>query len=260
MGLFITFIVQYLEKLEIYSFISILLVTLVIIVYSLLLGNLFGHRTFWKLKYRKKSILLVYHQIARKLTNLFSSKINNLTTTTSANNNSDMMMTRFPDPVLLEIFGFLDGYSLIKVAQCSQRSYKLVYKTPYLWTTLFQNTFQSNLLIDFINYLQSIQYRLADTTNIYSIRNYFLCLKKYPLFLLTRNLPNTDTVNVIVRGNVLYIPLDFVEEEHPGGGQIIHHYHMQDATTIFDISNHSEAALSQMNRYIRWSSQRYGVS
>lgn len=245
------FISRFVDQVDFHSVLTTLIVTTIIVIYSLLLGNIFGHGTFWKLKHRKDSILSTYRRIVSDAKSFAISPSKPLLSDTHSVNK----LIRLPDQVLLEILGFLDGCSLMKVALCSNGFRCLAYSRS-LWLALFHNTFEKHLLVDFIQYLQDIQYRPLDT-DIYTIRNYFICLKKYPWFLLTQS-PNT--VNVIVRGDVLYLPYRFVDDEHPGGGNIIHHYHMHDATRIFDISNHSEAALMQMKRYVRWSSRRFCAS
>lgn len=253
------FIRNYFNKFETFSFLSILVVTLIIIVYSFILGNLFGHGTFWKFKHLKNKLLLIYNQLLRYSYLLF---IGSRRRSFRSDTIKIDTLSRLPDPVLLEVLSYLNGYSIMKLTKLSSRFHKLIH-SPFVWTNLYHNTFQKDHWIDFISFLQNSgssssgqdQHRsILDSNNTFSIQNYFIYLKKYPSFLLSQSV---DTVNVIVRGNVLYLPHYFVEEEHPGGGQIIYHYHTQDATKIFDVSNHSEAALSQMSRYIRWSGQRY---
>ena len=186
--------------------------------YSLLISNIFGHRTFWRWQQLDETAPVILKKIPvhRKLARTPSKK---------------RVFDFLDENSILEALFFLSATDLLSISQLSRRHYNLL-QQKHVWINLSRYYFNYGPMFC--------------AEDIISKRMFFTYLKNCPYQIIKDRIG----INVIIN-NCVYDLTEFVSH-HPGGEAIINEWNGKDATKAFNLALHSKIAMKSSLKYRIW--------
>ena len=202
------------------AFAAVLFVTL----YSLIISNIFGHPSFWRLQHHIMNTEKIPPRSKSKQFLRIACK--------------EKLFEFLNENVILEALYFLSAVDLLSISQLS-RSHDRLIKQEQLWSNLSSNYFNADFKIC--------------AADVSSKVKFFSCLKMYP-FQVAKS---RNGVNVIICGRVYDLSKFIIE--HPGGEGIISEWNGKDASKAFALALHSRYALRLADSYLVWPKRRENI-
>jgi hypothetical protein len=237
-------------------------------VYSLIINCIFGHRSFWWTNNFKS----ISQQI-------FSGSLH-VKHSIKSSNSTEKSFSVVDDDVMLIVLEYLTSNEL-SITSCTFKRFQMLSAHPILWNKLYKLTFSTlNGFPHYANpslFAQQPKDASSLIENLYGNGSTPLCVDKmrfyrlvdkYPVLILDavrkhNSLSSDDhKLVVLIRGEVF--DLTTFAHRHPGGIYILQEgmqglggggtvSRMGDATRLFEIANHSAAALIESRKYVLWS-------